>query len=76
MTCKGHIRNGSVVLDEHPALPDGTEVRVEPVAAAARKTRGYRRFRVRLLAFAGTMQDMPPDMARNHDHYLYGTPRK
>lgn len=29
-----------------------------------------------LLEFAGTAEGLPPDMARNHDHYLYGTPRQ
>ena len=25
-----------------------------------------------LLKFAGIADDLPPDMAKNHDHYLYG----
>ena len=29
-----------------------------------------------LLEFAGTAEGLPPDMARNHDHYLHGTPKK
>lgn len=28
-----------------------------------------------LLEFAGTAEGLPRDMARNHDHYLHGTPR-
>jgi hypothetical protein len=24
---------------------------------------------------AGSVEGLPPDMARNHDHYLYGTPK-
>jgi hypothetical protein len=27
-----------------------------------------------LLEVAGTAEGFPPDMARNHDHYLHGTP--
>lgn len=34
MTLQGHIRNGVVILDEGPKLPDGTPVRVEVVEAA------------------------------------------
>jgi hypothetical protein len=29
-----------------------------------------------LLRVAGTAGDLPPDLARNHDHYLYGLPRR
>ncbi len=29
-----------------------------------------------LKPFIGVIKDMPPDMARNHDHYLYGTPKR
>ncbi len=28
-----------------------------------------------LLKFAGIADDLPPDMAKNHDHYLYGAPK-
>ncbi len=31
MSFRGHVRNGVVVLEAPAALPDGTEVRVEPV---------------------------------------------
>jgi hypothetical protein len=26
--------------------------------------------------FIGILDGFPPDFARNHDHYLYGTPKK
>ncbi|MDP9290939.1 MAG: hypothetical protein M3O82_01085 [Verrucomicrobiota bacterium] len=29
-----------------------------------------------LLEVAGTAEGLPRDMARNHDHYLHGTPRQ
>ena len=29
-----------------------------------------------LLEVAGTAEGLPSDMARNHDHYLHGTPRR
>jgi hypothetical protein len=72
MSYKGHIRNGVVVLDEPVELPDGAEVRVEAVVRAD----DINSLREGLLKFAGTINDLPADMARNHDHYLYGTPRK
>lgn len=29
-----------------------------------------------LLKFAGTFNDLPSDMSVNHDHYLYGVPKR
>jgi hypothetical protein len=29
-----------------------------------------------LREIAGTAQGLPSDLARNHDHYLHGTPRR
>lgn len=29
-----------------------------------------------LLDVAGTAEGLPPDLAENHDHYLYGTPSR
>ncbi len=26
--------------------------------------------------FAGTVADLPEDLARNHDHYLHGAPKQ
>jgi hypothetical protein len=37
MTYRGHIRNGAVVLDERPDLPDGTPVSVTARALPPKK---------------------------------------
>ena len=29
-----------------------------------------------LMKYAGRARDLPHDAAENHDHYLYGTPKK
>ena len=29
-----------------------------------------------LLAFSGIMEGFPADFAKNHDHYLHGTPKR
>ena len=34
MLLEGSVRNGSIVLDEPSALPDGTRVRIEEIPAA------------------------------------------
>ena len=69
MTYRGHVKSGQVVLDEPASLLDGTEVSVE-VAPVAAPTLGQK-----LLQYAGQACELPADAARNHDHYLYGTPR-
>ena len=70
MTYRGHIENGSVVFDETVVLPEGTEVRVEPVAGL-KKTLAEQ-----FKDVIGCISDLPVDMAQNHDHYIHGTPKR
>lgn len=72
MSVTGTIKNGVVVLDQPGALPEGAQVEVvlrekqwEPTPLGQR-----------LLKLAGTVDDLPADMARNHDHYIHGAPRR
>jgi len=71
MVLKGTVKNGVVVLDEGPILPDGTPVQVQVNADVAADTVGKR-----LMKFAGTVKGLPPDMAQQHDHYIHGQPKK
>jgi hypothetical protein len=78
MTSKGRIRNGSVVLDDPLALPEGAEVTV-----ACDDLEQNRRddgesgptLYERLKPMFGIANDLPPDGSRNLDHYLYGSPK-
>jgi len=70
MTYRGHIENGSVVLDEAVVLPEGTKVRVEPLAESGKT------LAERFNDVIGCVSDLPSDMAKNHDHYLHGTPKR
>lgn len=69
MTYRGHIKNGQIVLEAPASLPEGSEVKVEVVEGSD----GQPTIWDKLLTLAGTVEGLPPDMARNHDHYLYGT---
>jgi hypothetical protein len=72
MTYRGRVQDGAVVLDEPARLPEGAEVEVKVGTEQARRpTLGEK-----LLKYAGMFKDLPPDLARNHDHYLHGTPKK
>ena len=68
MSYRGKVSKGTVVLPPEANLPDGTDVRVEPVAP---KTLAER-----LRVVMGTVRGRPPDWAENHDHYIHGTPKK
>lgn len=83
MEFDGTIKGGVVVFSAQVPLPDGTRVRVQPVAevpsrsgavegqAPRAKTLGQR-----LMKFAGRARGLPRDASRNHDHSLYGTPKR
>jgi hypothetical protein len=63
------------IIAELPKLkPDEFQLvraKVEDLAKTKRRTIG-----AALLDVAGTAEGLPRDMARNHDHYLHGTPRE
>lgn len=67
MSILGHVQNGVVIFDAGVSLPDGTTVRVEPVERADQPTS----LQDQLLQWAGKGVDLPPDLARRHDHYLH-----
>ena len=72
MSFEGTVQNGVVVLDNGNTLPDGTRVEVTVREASEKKATLHDR----LLKLAGTVDDLPADMARNHDHYIHGAPKK
>ena len=78
MEYRGRVRDGVIVLDGGVALREGAEVRVQTVSeviAGATEQNGET-VGQKLLRFAGKAQGLPPDAARNHDHYLYGSPKR
>jgi hypothetical protein len=72
MVYHGHIENGMIVLDATTSLPEGAEVQVAIVSPSTQEsTLGSR-----LMKFAGKLEGLPSDLARNHDHYLHGAPKQ
>ena len=71
MTYRGHIKNGQILLDEPARLPEGGEVSVAVVEHQSPEGTLWDKLR----ALAGTVEG-PVDWARNHDHYIHGTPRR
>jgi hypothetical protein len=65
----GTIKGGMVVFDGSSPLKEGTVVLVEE----AREQEAPGR---RLKELVGAVKNLPSDMARNHDHYVHGRPKK
>ena len=82
MVLQGHVHDGSIILDEGaPALPEGARVRVELIGPAHAPSSADTDIDVQaagsaLPRFAGRARGLPPDASRNHEHYIYGTPRE
>ena len=67
-TLTAHFDGRVLVPDQPVQLPVGQPLRVhiEPVEA---------RF-ADLIRLAADLPDAPPDLSVQHDHYLYGTPKR
>jgi hypothetical protein len=71
MEFEGTVQNGVIVVEGAEPLPDGTKVKILVESATRKPTLADR-----LLKHAGTVTDLPPDMAEQHDHYIHGTPKR
>jgi hypothetical protein len=72
---RGRVQNGVVVLKNPKALREGTEVAIEPIVRGNKKkatSSKSKTVRPALARLAGKAKGLPPDAARNVDHYLYG----
>jgi hypothetical protein len=78
MTYHGYVKNGLVVLDDRVMLPEGAKVKVDLLEAPADGSPGDEipTLFERLKPFIGKADGLPADLAENHDHYLYGVPKR
>ena len=76
MTYRGTVRQGVVVLEPGAALPEGADVTVTAVERPAADAPAESTLGQRLMKYAGAVKGLPADLARNHDHYIHGTPRR
>ena len=72
MSYTGKVKNGVVVLPPDAQLPEGAEVRVEPLELLPENDPSIQA----LLKLAKPRPHWPKDFALNHAHYLKGHPRK
>jgi hypothetical protein len=76
MVYRGIVKNGVVVLGEGAELPEGTEVRVEPVAGGENVASEGPTLFEQFGNVIGAVPELPVDMAEHHDHYLHGAPKQ
>lgn len=64
--------DGSVIVPDQPlAIPQGQRLRIEIETIDADEPRF-----AELLELGVDIPDAPSDLASQHDHYLYGTPKR
>jgi hypothetical protein len=74
MSVTAIVHNNTICLPQGTHFPDGTIVVIEPVTTLADSS-GLDIGRL-LAGFVGIADDLPPDLARNLDHYLHGHSRQ
>ena len=72
MSFTGKVKNGVVVLPPEANLPEGAEVKVEPLDLIPEDDP----FIQAVLKLAKPRPHWPKDYALNHGHYVSGEPKK
>ena len=70
-TITAHFDGAVLVPDEPVQLPIGQPLRISVELEDSAATRF-----ADLFDFSVDMPDAPPDLAAQHDHYLYGSPKR
>jgi len=84
MVYHGTYRDGKIELDGDAALPEGVRVRVEAEDRPSEdrgtsppgEGEGGETLLEHLGSWVGAIKGGPADGAAQHDHYIYGTPKR
>ena len=76
MSFTATIKNGVIELPTGLDLPDGTEVTIEAKGPIGTVEKQKQSFAERYSEFVGCIHSGVGDLADNHDHHLYGTPKR
>jgi hypothetical protein len=68
----GKVKDGVVILPPEARLPDGTEVKIEPLELLPETDPAI----TAVLKLAKPRPHWPKDYALNHAHYVKGHPKK
>jgi len=81
MTYRGRVKDGVVVVEGPDKPPEGAEMSMRLVKPRSKSIRKSKKkddglsFYDRIKDLIGTV-DLPADFSANHDHYLYGCPKR
>ena len=75
MTYRAKMQDGEVVFQDGIKPADGSDLQID-VVESTRPPESTETLSESLLKLAGRAKGLPPDAAKNHDHYLYGTPKR
>jgi hypothetical protein len=73
MTHRGHVRNGQITFDEPLRFPEGAEVIVALVEPSSTNNENLNDV---LLRHAAKGENLPSDLAEQHDFYAHGKPKQ
>jgi hypothetical protein len=81
VTFQGTVQNGVIILEGGACLPDGTTVTIVPSLGNQLRDESETSTIGKELAELGRWAEMqtcnlPSDLAKNHDHYLHGLPKR
>jgi hypothetical protein len=76
MTYRGQVKKGVIVLDPPAQLPEGAEVEVRTSEKSPSEATVETTWAQVLRDVIGQADGLPADSSVNHDHYLYGNPKK
>jgi hypothetical protein len=78
MVYRGYVENGIIRLDDARILPEGVHVEVRLLTEGTSDEREPEIPSIyeTLKDFVGKAEGLPPDASVNHDHYLYGLPKR
>lgn len=85
MTFRGKVQGNVILLKEPTGLPDGTEVSIEPIDATVQPEQPDELAPRDVVAaplpdllrkFSGIVESGRADGSHNHDHYIYGSPKR
>jgi hypothetical protein len=76
MSLEGRVHDGMIVFEQPLPLAEGTRVRIEVLVPKDHAGEGAGSLLDELGDVVGAVDDLPEDLAAEHDHYLYGTPKR
>ena len=76
MTYRGKMKDGVVVLEGPDAPPNGADVSVRVLAPRGRRRKKPSSMYEHYRSIIGKAKGFPSDASVNHDHYLYGLPKR